>query len=768
MARIANAPESCSDSVIRVLYFLNSISVAPADKMPRQRKRQSKRCRTVQTRHRNNGSNRCKQRDSLKDIFFNHTGSTEDSCSLAPSIVDSLQDTISLPSSVCQDFFQNLLDQVPEPDEPSEAGEAGDTHTPIASDVKDERCVGDETISELLPAMNIDDNKVRDDKRFGLSRESPSSMYRSTPAPAVHDRPKMSWSDDESGEENVLSRDLNCQFRRNSSHFLAEDSESPDERDPRTHQTSRHLRRAPYTPRSFSKPAVHDYNRRALQHDIHYGAPTYEKSHRDELSPDMRDHHNISHNSPYDGIHRSHQSARDTRTRAHGGVRSSRGRRDYPKSSQQQRNRRTSRNRDQSGSGIKFRRTETPRLGERGLGDVVWRQSLALYYALTSHPSDRHKCLATDNARVRLALHRTADAMGAKSQSFGESAKRQVNVWVEAPSDIVLQRLEFEESVIDIIREIFHPAEGPYVPPSRRQSLSLLQPPIDCTRNSSPITKTTSQHVSENEKVAPKLKNQNSDLVGGIDSDNPKSFFGGDNGAGSHDRVCTEKVPSSSKIAVHTADEGNTYAENVELDKNEKETQVDEVDVIKDNGPEENGYLTPQRERRVKLYGELSSEAGRSGISLLHMSSPKLKRGNFDWLSTSNPTPAYHGVTDRGTIETVGPVAEDSEYEEEIDRAFSTGVETSSTKNMTRSRRRRSKRDSDNIKDKDQGEREVGEKETTPTRFVARRLGKENKGFELLRRLGWDEDQGLGAEKDGRLDPVEHERRQTRRHGIGL
>lgn len=775
--------------------------------MPRQRKRHSKRFRAAQARKRNNALNTDKQ-NRLKAKLLNHDGRLLSSCSPPPSVIDSLQDTISLPSSVCQDFFQNLL-EVPEPDQ---------TYTATAGDVGARSDTDCEANVELLQDMNLSDRRAGNEGSSAPSREGPNPIGWSAVSPATppqHERSSPSWSDNELLDADSTPTVSSVLFERNSTRAHFTHTGEPDGHgsdDCRTPRHSKNVSRAPQPTTSF----VRNYGPPTSQYAARSRASFVDQPHRPDgyssKTQIRRDHEpQFTHDSE------PQPQAPSMRSRARRGGHSFREERYYASRSYAHDNRRGGSSYDQLETKSPVRSQGHPFCREKYAGDIVWRQSLAIFHALNAHPSDRFRCHPTSDARVRLALHSAARVLGAKSESFGEGTKRQVNVWLEAPPSELMRRTEYENSIVDIIRGIFHPKEGPYVPPSRRnQPLDSLQPLTD------KAAKQTFHHEPDKCDLSPKVLFQEdgnqpgpaTNVRGNVMSRLSKRDEGG--------KVCsTRDLPHGKTMRMNPANAGNigpsestfllekgvelrkqgegscarkapsaikskrdgVYEQRITTRRHDRvnrqgdggETR-DEIrracwnrsDVTNDNVRDrysefkDNGYSHPHSEKRVK-----AGSAFKRGKSSSDMLLSERERDRFHRLPTSKPGLDPDGATGGPAIKTVGPATENPELEDEIDRAFSESTDVGATRRASTSRRHRPIRKSDKSRDDDDDDDAAEGKRSRFVNPSARRLGKENKGFELLRRLGWNEDQGLGTDKDGRLDPVSHERRQTRRQGVG-
>lgn len=769
--------------------------------MARQRNRKSKRFRAAQSRKRNKGLNANKQ-NRLKGKFLNSGSSAADSCSPPPSVIDSLQDTISLPSSVCEDFFQNLL-EIPDPDE---------TLPEIVDDTGNISSADCEATIKTLLNMNIDGRHVRNIRPSRSFHGRPHLTNWPASSPATP--PQRRHSTSPSPNNKLVDAEIRpvlrgVRFERNSTRTLSKYTDELDAYEPDNQCTLHHAERVSRAPhatahlgRNYNASTSRYVDRpRASFMEDRCGddPPAIQKGFRPRDARDSKFQH-------------SGQQTRAMRARVRDRSPHIRKDTDYTRKRYGWENGRNEGRRPQLGTKAVFSSYKNPRRDERHLGDLVWRQSLAIFHALTAHPSSRHLCHATGNARIRLALHRAAEALGAKSESFGEGNERQVNVWLENPSKGLICRTEYEEKVIGIIRDIFRPESGPYVPPSHRQfSLNSSELPSDkvpektLPRESEKDAVPRKAYFSENDnRLAPNRCGNIMPVHRGDegrtvhDANDPftrefecLSFVQGCRGRpyGStyplkdHDTkrcdrgLCAQALSVAAIETGNVGQQGDTIVQHDLPDKfgNYRETRNetrgaissrgdlvvnDEVGKDEEREHEDSGHFTLQRERReVKARIMKKSELSAPDTHLF-----KRERERFQ--STPKRTVDCGGAKDKVVIETVGPMTEDPVFEDEIDRAFSESKNAGATTSVSRSMRHRPSRKSNQSDDgRDQGA--VEREQSQSVNLTPRRLGKENKGFELLRRLGWEENQGLGTGEGGRRDPVSHERRQTRRRGVG-
>lgn len=765
--------------------------------MPRQRKRHSKRFRAAQARKRNNALNADKQ-NRFKAKLLNNDEKLINSCSPPPSVIDSLQDTISLPSSVCQDFFQNLL-EVPDPDQ---------TYTATVGDVGGRSDTDCEANIEMLHDMNRADRRAGNEGSSAPSREGPNPIGWSAASPATplqHGRSSHSWSDNQLLDADTTPVASSVHFEGNSARALPRHTGEPDGYGSDDRHTPRHSKSVSRATQ-FATPFVRNSGPPPSRYAARSRASFVDQPHRREVyssKTQIRREHGPQFTC--DGeLQPQYHSAPTMRARARRGGHSFREERYYARRSHERDNRRRGSSYDQLETKATVHSHGNPFCREKYGGDIVWRQSLAIFHALNAHPSDRHRCHPTSDARVRLALHSAARVLGAKSESFGEGPKRQVNVWLEAPPSELIRRTEYENSIIDIIRGIFHPEEGPYIPPSRRHpSLDSLQRESDkCDLSPKvlfpedenglgPATNVRGNVMSRlfmrdgdgkvrgtHDLPDRKTMRMDSANAGGIGPG--ESTFPLEKGIemikrGEHscmkkalfavksegDRVDEQRITTRRHDHINRQEDGGETRDEI------RRAGWNQSDVtngkVGDRGSEfkDSGYSPPQSEKSVKA--EPVFRRGTSSPDIL-LSEQEIER--YHWLPTSTRGLDRGGVTDEPAIKTVGPMTENPEFEDEIDRAFLESKYVGATKRASVSRRHKPTRKSNKSGDDDDEDTVEGERSRS-VNLSARRLGKENKGFELLRRLGWNEDQGLGADKDGRLDPVGHVHRQTRRQGVG-
>lgn len=442
---------------------------------------------------------------------------------------------------------------------------------------------------------------------------------------------------------------------------------------------------------------------------------------------------------------------------------------------------------------INHTETKHPRGGsfktsERDLADEALNESQLAYKALLARPSNQHKCSPTSNSRIRLGLHRAAEIMGAKSTSVGKNDQRRVIIWLERQSPILPSLVDFHQKLICALAKIFHPpggiskttsvAEGDTSTFSstfhahvsetllnNRPRISNVIPRKDGNKPTVSLEdRGSSIQVDEQVDTHPDFNYDNAlDAINStsVGLDDMKNAIIDKLHAITkleEDPLCYQSKVCPTKEGVHHEFGSSASFKDSPRDH---DPHVDQVDVSLDQQKYcFGGWSTT----RTELKFQKKSSNSRRETTEHPVESPLVRVLPLIMFKNESNT-------DRFIRSGVESVFENSNIDLEFERVFpeSSGTEIGSTLSQThrkRSRNCKRKGNSGGVADKRGGL--VNEEQPSSITLNARKLEMTNKGFELLQRLGWKKDEGLGVNNDGCRDPLSHSRRQARRCGIGL